>query len=95
MRSRISIIVIAACCLAPSRPVDAMGAEFGPERARGVSRMDFGKTPDGTPVELYTLANGKMTAKVMTYGAILTELVVPDRSGKPGDVVLGFDDLKG
>jgi aldose 1-epimerase len=34
-----------------------------------------------------------MTAKVMTYGAILTELHVPDRDGKPADVVLGFDNL--
>ena len=55
--------------------------------------MDFGKTPDGTPVELYVLTNGKMTAKVMTYGAILTELHVPDRNGKLADVVLGFDKL--
>ncbi len=57
--------------------------------------MDFGKLPDGTPVELYTLTNGKITAKVMTYGAILTELIVPDRDGKAGDVVLGFDTLEG
>ena len=40
----------------------------GPESQRSVERMDFGKTPDGTPVELYVLTNGKMTAKVMTYG---------------------------
>ena len=46
--------------------------------------MDFGKTPDGTPVDLYVLTNGKMTAKVMTYGAIVTELHVPDRNGKTG-----------
>ena len=57
--------------------------------------MDFGKTPDGTAVEIYTLTNGKVTAKVMTYGAILVDLVVPDRDGKPGDVVLGFDTLEG
>jgi aldose 1-epimerase len=57
--------------------------------------MDFGKTSEGTPVELYTLSNGKITAKVMTYGAILTELLVPDRNGKLGDVVLGFDSLEG
>ena len=70
------------------------------ERSGGVAtsqgsleRMDFGKTPEGTPVELYVLTNGKMTAKVMTYGAILTELQVPDRNGKLGDVVLGFDNL--
>ncbi len=58
-----------------------------------VERMDFGKTAEGTPVELYVLTNGKMTAKVMSYGAILTELLVPDRNGKIGDVVLGFDNL--
>ncbi len=58
-----------------------------------VQKMDFGKTAEGTPVELYVLTNGKITAKVMTYGAILTELIVPDREGKPGDVVLGFDSL--
>jgi aldose 1-epimerase len=55
--------------------------------------MDFGKTTDGTSVELYTLTNGRVTAKIMTYGAIVTELLVPDRDGKPADVVLGFDSL--
>ena len=57
---------------------------------------NFGKTEDGTPVELYTLTNAHgMKAKIMTYGGILTELDVPDRDGKMGDVVLGFDNLKG
>ena len=54
----------------------------------------FGKTPDGADVKIYTLSNTKgMTAKIMEYGAILTELWVPDRNGKPGNVVLGFDNL--
>jgi aldose 1-epimerase len=35
-----------------------------------------------------------MTARIMTYGAILTELDVPDRSGKFADVVLGFNNLE-
>src|SRR5438105_1842790 len=62
----------------------------------GVEEVPFGKTDDGTPVNVYVLTNDKgMTAKVMTYGAILTELRVPDRDGKTDDVVLGFDDLKG
>jgi aldose 1-epimerase len=69
-------------------PVVAGGAEE-------VTKMDFGKTTDGDPVTLYTLTNGKVTAKVMTYGALLTELHVPDRGGKPADVVLGFDNLQG
>ena len=94
MRRCIPFIAVAASLLLPSRPVDATAGERldGPRR---VTRMDFGKTPDGTPVELYTLTNGKITAKVMSYGAILTELIAPDRDGKPADVVLGFDSLDG
>ena len=60
-----------------------------------LSKMDFGKTADGVPVELYVLKNGKMTVKVMTYGAIVTEIDVPDRDGKVEDVVLGFDSIEG
>src|SRR5216117_487010 len=54
----------------------------------------FGNMPDGAPVRIYTLANRHgMTAKITEYGAILTELWVPDRHGKSGNVVLGFDNL--
>ncbi len=60
-----------------------------------LNKMIFGNTPDGTPVELYVLKNGQITVKVMTYGAIITEIDTPDRNGKEGDVVLGFDSLEG
>jgi aldose 1-epimerase len=61
-----------------------------------ITKAAFGTTPDGTPVELYTLRNSKgMEAKIMTYGGIVTSLKVPDKSGKLGDVVLGFDSLDG
>jgi aldose 1-epimerase len=54
----------------------------------------FGRTPEGTEVKIYTLSNTKgMTVKITEYGGIITELWVPDRNGKPGDVVLGFDNL--
>jgi len=60
----------------------------------GVAKSDFGKTNEGVPVELYTLTNAKgMKAKIMTYGAIVTDLIVPDGAGKMGDVILGFDNL--
>src|SRR5882762_1212307 len=59
-----------------------------------VTVSDFGKSDDGTKVELYTLTNKNgLVAKIMTYGAIVTELHVPDKSGKMGDVTLGFDSL--
>jgi aldose 1-epimerase len=50
--------------------------------------------PDGRQVFVYALTNGHgMTAKVMDYGATLTELWVPDRHGVLTNVVLGFDRL--
>jgi aldose 1-epimerase len=61
-----------------------------------VRKSSFGKTPDGTPVEIYTLRNSSgMEATIMTYGGIVTSLKVPDRNGKFGDVVLGYDNLGG
>lgn len=60
-----------------------------------VVRLPFG-TAGGRGVDLYVLTNaGGMVAKVMTYGATLTELDAPDRNGRLADVVLGFDSLDG
>jgi aldose 1-epimerase len=59
-----------------------------------VHKAPFGKTTNGVPVEIYTLRNSHgMEATIMTYGGIVTSLKVPDRNGKFGDVVLGFDNL--
>ena len=56
----------------------------------------FGKTSKGEAVERYTLRNkGGMVAKLITRGATLTELHVPDKKGQLADVVLGFDDIAG
>src|SRR4051812_32460272 len=61
---------------------------------KGIQRSSFGKLPDGTEVELYTLNNSNgLICKVITYGAIITELHVPDRNGKMADIVLGYDTL--
>lgn len=60
-----------------------------------ITKQPFGRTPEGTPVELYTLSNGSMVVKITTYGGIITEIHAPDRDGKLADVVLGFDNLDG
>ena len=36
-----------------------------------------------------------LKARIMTYGARLVSLEVPDRSGRPGDIVLGYESLAG
>ena len=67
-----------------------------PARAEAsITQKTFGKTPAGRPVTLYTLSNTKgMSVGIMDYGATIVDLIVPDRSGTPGDVVLGFDRLE-
>jgi aldose 1-epimerase len=89
MRISVGLILSGVSLLAAARLTAA-------EPKAGVEKMAFGKTNDGTAIELYTLTNKNgMIAKVMNYGSILTELHVPDKAGKPADVVLGFDNLKG
>ena len=59
-----------------------------------LDEKSFGQMPDGTPVKIYTLKNPHgMIARITEFGAIITELHVPDLNGKVGNVVLGFDDL--
>ena len=60
-----------------------------------VSKQPFGKTPDGTQVDIYTLKSAEIEARVITYGGILQSLKVPDKNGKLADVVLGFDSIEG
>ncbi len=65
------------------------------EGKSNVKKDLFGKLPDGTPIDLYTLSDGPFEARVTNYGGYLVSLKVPDRNGKSEDVVLGFDDLNG
>ena len=60
-----------------------------------VTSQPFGKLPDGTPVELYTLTDGAYEAQIATYGGVLVSMKTPDRNGKAADVLLGFDDIDG
>ena len=59
-----------------------------------IRQAHFGQTPDGVPVEIYTLRNANgMEARILTYGGIIQSLTVPDKNDQMGDVVLGYDDL--
>jgi len=59
------------------------------------SSAGFGSV-DGRKVDLYTLTNSRgAEARVITYGGVVVSLKVPDRIGRMGDVVLGYDDISG
>ena len=56
----------------------------------------FGQTPDGQAVDLVTMTNPNgIEARIISYGGIIVSMKTPDRDGKSGDVVLGFDKLDG
>jgi aldose 1-epimerase len=65
------------------------------EGRSNVKKDLFGKLPDGTPIDIYTLSEGPIEVRVTNYGGYLVSLKVPDRNGKSADIVLGFDDLDG
>lgn len=69
---------------------------MSPHSNSSITKADFGKTPEGQAVEIYTLRNTKGTeARILTYGGIVQSLCVPDKNGKLADVVLGYDNLQG
>jgi aldose 1-epimerase len=54
----------------------------------------FGTTEDGQSVQLFSLTNSQlMRVSITNYGGIVTSILVPDRDGAFGDVVLGYDRL--
>jgi len=73
----------------------AMGTTLAASAAGAATadRRPFGRLPDGRTVELVTLkgANG-VVARIMTLGATLQSLDLPDRDGRAADVTLGYDD---
>lgn len=59
------------------------------------ARSQFGVLPDGTAVDLIALGEpGGMELTVLTYGCIISSLIVPDALGVRANVVLGFDRLE-
>lgn len=94
----------ASCSLLVLLPVAVVSAGFGfvgaaraaaKEVTSSVTKKPYGKV-EGKAVDVYTLTNKNgLVMKVITYGAIVTELHVPDRKGKKADVVLGFDNVGG
>ncbi len=66
------------------------------QAATKITHADFGATPDGTAIRIFSLTNSKgLQAKIANYGGIVVSLKTPDRNGAMADIVLGFDSLAG
>jgi len=82
----------AALLVAPAAV--AAPAWAAPEIKAGIRAADWGTTQKGENVRLFTLTGkGGMVANITNFGGVVVDLMVPDRHGKPTNVVLGYDDL--
>ena len=54
----------------------------------------YAAMPDGRAVEAYTLDNGTLRAEILTFGAALDRLFMPDRNGKMENILSTFDSLE-
>ena len=60
-----------------------------------ITKSVFDKMPDGREVYAYTFVDGDKSMKVLSLGGIIQSLVLPDKNGRPTDVLLGYDTVKG
>lgn len=66
------------------------------DKEGGIMKKEWGKTPCGKQVYLYTLTNANgMTLDTTNFGAIIVNLTAPDKDGKFEKIVVGYDDLAG
>jgi len=100
-RSLVSLITLGGLglsvlsgCTNAGQPVIPGSSATPDTTGMNITKSDFGQTPDGKKVDAFTLTNGKgASAKIITFGGIVTHLNVPDKAGNPGNVVMGFDSL--
>jgi aldose 1-epimerase len=92
MSCRAVLFVAAILVAAPALTVPALSA---PAKVKaGISSQDWGTTQKGDKVRLFTLTGkGGMVARITNFGGVVVDLIVPDRHGKPTNVVLGYDDF--
>jgi aldose 1-epimerase len=87
---------IAICVLLLMGLIIGDGRAAAQPQTPGVKTSVFGKTKDGREAHLYTLSNKSgMQVIISDFGGTVVSIKVPDRNGKIGDVVLGYDTLAG
>ncbi len=92
MRRNVIPTALAVACLF----LTACNSQKKEDIMTAFKKQPFGKTASGEAVDLFVLTNKSgVEAAITNYGATVVSLKVPDRSGKIGDVVLGFDSLEG
>jgi aldose 1-epimerase len=91
----IAVVALAVPTGAAAKPRHhGHGHGHGHGGALSIKKEPFGTT-GGKAVDRYTLSNGSVTAKIITYGGIIQELWAPDRRGRLANITLGYANLEG
>ena len=82
----------------------SFGCQSGTDETEGSQEFDyeylvqaenFDTTLNGKQVKLYTLQNDEMLVKMTNFGAVIVQILVPDKEGNIDDVTLGYPDIEG
>jgi aldose 1-epimerase len=100
--SRTAAMILPACalylaaCNQPAKNTNTETMTDSTSTVKLATDSAFNTTIDGKQIHLYTLKNkGGIEATVTNYGGRLVNFVVPDKNGKPTDVIVGPETIKG
>jgi len=92
MMGTLAALALGACSTKPASETSSTSNAPSPT----MKKDSFGKLPDGSAVDLFTLTNaGAFSVAITNYGGRITSIKFPDKNGKVADVVLGFDTVDG
>ncbi|RKQ85980.1 aldose 1-epimerase, partial [Solirubrobacter pauli] len=83
LRGGLAVLLLTGAMAAPAAAQNPGAEELS------VTKSSFG-TVGTQPVDRYTLANQSMSVSIITYGAIVQEVKVPDRLGQQANVATNF-----
>lgn len=91
MNMKTSVLMLA---IAPIAFMACTTGKTGTQTESGLDPEKFDTVVNEKQVKLYTLTNKNgMEVCITNFGGRIVSLVVPDKDGKPTDVVLGYDNI--
>jgi aldose 1-epimerase len=92
LRGKLSANVMRASTIAAALATSTGGTA---NAAATLDRAPYGTTQGGQAVDIFTMTNAHgVRVRFLSFGGIITEIDVPDRAGRPGDIALGLGTLR-
>ncbi len=93
--SLLSISLLMSSCANEPAKENTSGTADTASTTASLSFKPYGGTADGKVMQAILKNTAGMEVRIMNYGGTVTDIIVPDKNGKSGNVVLGYDSLEG